>query len=123
MIRRPPTPTRTDTLLPYTTLFRSRDRPVPRQRQRPAAGPAARAVGAGRAALSRAASFAAGRTLSLARRGAPPPEGRAAGGLAISWCELRQPAEAGNEPGRGFGAGPRGLIRNGFRSEEHTSAL
>src|SRR3546814_9466465 len=97
MIRRPPTPTRTDTLLPYTTLFRSRDRPVPRQRQRPAAGPAARAVGAGRAALSRAASFAAGRTLSLARRGAPPPEGRAAGGLAISWCELRRSEEHTSE--------------------------
>src|SRR3546814_9689326 len=31
MIRRPPRSTRTDTLLPYTTLFRSRERPKLRQ--------------------------------------------------------------------------------------------
>src|SRR3546814_3104869 len=30
MIRRPPRSTRTDTLFPYTTLFRSRDIPAPR---------------------------------------------------------------------------------------------
>src|SRR3546814_9882720 len=30
MIRRPPRPTRTDTLFPYTTLFRSRRRQQPR---------------------------------------------------------------------------------------------
>src|SRR3546814_16920656 len=30
MIRRPPRSTRTDTLFPYTTLFRSADRPDPR---------------------------------------------------------------------------------------------
>src|SRR3546814_3747067 len=29
MIRRPPVSTRTDTLFPYTTLFRSRRRPIP----------------------------------------------------------------------------------------------
>src|SRR3546814_7350605 len=29
MIRRPPRSTRTDTLFPYTTLFRSRTRPLP----------------------------------------------------------------------------------------------
>src|SRR3546814_10476189 len=29
MIRRPPRSTRTDTLFPYTTLFRSRSRPMP----------------------------------------------------------------------------------------------
>src|SRR3546814_14923663 len=38
MIRRPPISTRTDTLFPYTTLFRSRDRAAavagPRRRQR-----------------------------------------------------------------------------------------
>src|SRR3546814_4425728 len=32
MIRRPPRSTRTDTLCPYTTLFRSRPRSRPRQR-------------------------------------------------------------------------------------------
>src|SRR3546814_5245243 len=31
MIRRPPRSTRTDTLFPYTTLFRSREIPRPRQ--------------------------------------------------------------------------------------------
>src|SRR3546814_1497173 len=31
MIRRPPRSTRTDTLFPYTTLFRSHDRPAARQ--------------------------------------------------------------------------------------------
>src|SRR3546814_2336285 len=38
MIRRPPRSTRTDTLFPYTTLFRSRLRAA----RRPAAGPARR---------------------------------------------------------------------------------
>src|SRR3546814_19543634 len=34
MIRRPPRSTRTDTLFPYTTLFRSRDRAAPRLAER-----------------------------------------------------------------------------------------
>ena len=46
----------------------------PRSGQRPAAGAAARAVGAGRPALSCAAPPAAGPALSLAGRGASPPE-------------------------------------------------
>src|SRR3546814_12537386 len=33
MIRRPPRSTRTDTLFPYTTLFRSNETPVRRQRR------------------------------------------------------------------------------------------
>src|SRR3546814_20119995 len=37
MIRRPPTATRTDTLFPYTTLFRSSASPDRRPRRRPAA--------------------------------------------------------------------------------------
>src|SRR3546814_18226781 len=37
MIRRPPRSTRTDTLVPYTTLFRSQDlHPAPARRHRPA---------------------------------------------------------------------------------------
>src|SRR3546814_10295812 len=52
MIRRPPRSTRTDTLLPYTTLFRSGDagaaRPVPDSRRRGGgAGRRAGACGAG----------------------------------------------------------------------------
>src|SRR3546814_2191575 len=43
MIRRPPRSTRTDTLFPYTTLFRSEGRAsVARRRFRPARGPARR---------------------------------------------------------------------------------
>src|SRR3546814_7179763 len=38
MIRRPPRSTRTDTLLPYTTLFRSAEAGRQRQRHRPGAG-------------------------------------------------------------------------------------
>src|SRR3546814_3994203 len=34
MIRRPPRSTRTDTLFPYTTLFRSRSRPMPSHSRR-----------------------------------------------------------------------------------------
>src|SRR3546814_5026677 len=37
MIRRPPRSTRTDTLFPYTTLFRSRHRPDPARQRRPVA--------------------------------------------------------------------------------------
>src|SRR3546814_4008450 len=85
-----------------------RERAVSRERQRPASWPAARIVGAGGSALSRAPSSAAGRSLSRAARGAPPPEGRAAGRFAISQGELPQPAETSREP---------------CRSEEHTSEL
>src|SRR3546814_7111847 len=45
MIRRPPRSTRTVTLFPYTTLFRSRkDRQTHRQRQRPRAEEASRGI-------------------------------------------------------------------------------
>src|SRR3546814_3086421 len=45
MIRRPPRSTRTDTLFPYTTLFRSRRRPDGDGRpRRPAAPPPARGL-------------------------------------------------------------------------------
>src|SRR3546814_9467093 len=117
MIRRPPRSTRTDTLFPYTTLFRS-------------------------PALSRAASSAARRPLSFAARGAPPPEGRAAGRFAISQGELSRTAGAGRAAGRGVGARRGGLraaisqpvsfprkrepslgSADARRSEEHTSEL
>src|SRR3546814_4689554 len=44
MIRRPPRSTRTDTLFPYTTLFRSGCRRRGDRRQRPAAGEAAMSI-------------------------------------------------------------------------------
>src|SRR3546814_4057352 len=39
MIRRPPRSTRTDTLFPYTTLFRSASDPLPLAHQAPLAAP------------------------------------------------------------------------------------
>src|SRR3546814_20546167 len=66
MIRRPPRSTRTDTLFPYTTLFRSAERDHRRDRPRPAD----RLEGA----LDRAAQAArpiAGRCRSSPRRAAP----------------------------------------------------
>src|SRR3546814_10811559 len=42
MIRRPPRSTRTDTLFPYSTLFRSPDGTGPRTRTRPRPGGASR---------------------------------------------------------------------------------
>src|SRR3546814_7302153 len=62
MIRRPPRPTRTDTLVPYTTLFRSGR--VERAPDRPADGAPAARPGAGRIARGAAHGIArnAGRT-------------------------------------------------------------
>src|SRR3546814_8555780 len=47
MIRRPPRSTRTDTLFPYTTLFRSRDADHSRRRHRARSGAARRCDHAG----------------------------------------------------------------------------
>src|SRR3546814_2015846 len=58
MIRRPPRSTRTDTLFPYTTLFRSRRRGAPARTGQ--AGPAAQRGGGSRRAqpsLGRARAF------------------------------------------------------------------
>src|SRR3546814_1235933 len=107
MIRRPPRSTRTDTLFPYTPLFRSRG--VAR-RPRPAA-PAERAGdgGSGRR-VARAWSQSWRKQAWRADFAAGPAHQRL----------LRQPAghgdgvEAGGRPGR------RGFRR---RSEEHTSEL
>src|SRR3546814_1682065 len=93
MIRRPPRSTRTDTLFPYTTLFRSvphrpvaDDRPAQPQRRRPRAVPAE----AGR------------RRPERTRRRLHPRHPRAAGG------DCR---------------GLEGRALTGRRSEEHTSEL
>src|SRR3546814_1087718 len=54
MIRRPPRSTRTDTLFPYTTLFRSSGRLATARRRRPRRRAGARAVGcAGRGRRAR----------------------------------------------------------------------
>src|SRR3546814_18341148 len=78
MIRRPPRSTRTDTLFPYTTLFRSRTRAErPRQggNDGGCAGAAGRAEAAGRAGrASRGAGGAEASRAVLSDR-APQPQG------------------------------------------------
>src|SRR3546814_19510157 len=68
MVRRPPRSTRTDTLLPYTTLFRSADRAArPAPARRPGAG---RAQAGERLVLRAAHQFGrrAGRQLCVSQR-------------------------------------------------------
>src|SRR3546814_3828769 len=103
MVRRPPRSTRTDTLLPYTTLFRSADRAArPAPARRPGAG---RAQAGERLVLRAAHQFGrrAGRQLCVSQRhrtgGPARAELRARYGLAQS-----QPRPAS-------------------RSDEHTSEL
>src|SRR3546814_4513368 len=96
MIRRPPRSTRTDTLLPYTTLFRSRSSTCP---PKPPGGASER---------SAAARPGGGRR----RRGFPDPA-RPAGGL----CPGAFRSRLGGDPGRGHRRAAR------ERSEEHTSEL
>src|SRR3546814_5003394 len=94
MIRRPPRSTRTDTLFPYTTLFRSPARPEPPARRRRPRQPAAAApVG------------------KHHRRGEAAGAGRAA-------ADRRTAQRAGRAAGQGTGPRPRH-----HRSEEHTSEL
>src|SRR3546814_4948547 len=96
MIRRPPSSTRTDTLLPYTTLFRSRRH----RRAGPQVSMARAPAGAGGASGGRRLFRAAGRR---SRGGARYPP---AGGGA--WLEDRAAS---------------GRSAASQRSEEHTSGL
>src|SRR3546814_5774587 len=116
MIRRPPRSTRTDTLFPYTTLFRS----------------AARAAAAGDVVGDRRAQAAAGR-----RPGgqALPAAGRRLRRelQRLQFGRHLQPAQgaAADEPGAGARHAPAGgaggplrrPVRQAARSEEHTSEL
>src|SRR3546814_3321493 len=77
MIRRPPRSTRTDTLFPYTTLFRSRQLALPGAARagalRPSAGPPARRAALGGLSFPAAAgdaAVAAGAAVHCAQRGA-----------------------------------------------------
>src|SRR3546814_3150574 len=96
MIRRPPRYTRTDTLFPYTTLFRSAEEPARRAAEDAAAEQAA-ALGAG----AQQALLEGDALVFL-------PLGVGAGG------EVERSAEPSEEPTRAHEAG---------RSEEHTSEL
>src|SRR3546814_4508085 len=97
MRRLPPRSTLTDTLLPYTTLFRSLHRPGQRD------------PGDGR------------RTRAAAERPAAPVPDRRLARLSVDDPQA-QPVR-----GREVGAGQRGITRprgpSGLRSEEHTSEL
>src|SRR3546814_1660330 len=102
MIRRPPRSTRTDTLFPYTTLFRSDDAGAaclgPRRILR------LRGAGAGLPAMEcHRHALDAGRT------------GRVPGPLSP------RAGTDGGAPGPGAAAAPAGMARP--RSEEHTSEL
>src|SRR3546814_8366255 len=102
MIRRPPRSTRTDTLFPYTTLFRSREAKQPDEHEGGAGDEGEDAgIGAGDhqhiadvAAMAQQAAVVADQMAEARRIAAFPPVG------------LRQDEGAGNE-----------------RSEEHTSEL
>src|SRR3546814_4727147 len=132
MIRRPPRSTRTDTLFPYTTLFRSLDgRPLRRRHSlqgwRTALGqpllgrhharlPVAPArSGPGRRALARhLARTARGRALHAGKLARSP----AARCLLAARLDLRE-LRRGRRPGAGVGRLGGWLPR----SEEHTSEL
>src|SRR3546814_10751465 len=99
MIRRPPRSTRTDTLFPYTTLFRSL------LRLRPGEGRPSEGGGGGQRPV---------RHDQRQRR--------------RQRCEQRRPDHPAHEADRVFGAlrgcgGSRGLVVRSVRSEEHTSEL
>src|SRR3546814_7678048 len=132
MIRRPPISTRTDTLFPYTTLFRSHGRirvaaPRAGDRSLPAGGagdrPRRRAAGGGGNARRRlrlhreALRHRAPRERRRPRAGEAPPG--AGGAQAAPGAGDRQRPRS--PPGRPL-AGDRAAARPG-RSEEHTSEL
>src|SRR3546814_17725722 len=83
MIRRPPRSTRTDTLFPYTTLFRSSAPGFERERR---SRPAVRATGAGRRTTPPARASG-----SRDRQRRPPrPRPDAAGGRAPNTATIRR---------------------------------
>src|SRR3546814_16227966 len=90
MIRRPPRSTRTDTLFPYTTLFRSPFRPDPRLGKPPEAG----VDPIGRPPLGDDAGDGPGARIDSlpARRGEPDGPGSAGNG-----AKLRQGHPAGRD--------------------------
>src|SRR3546814_1799260 len=104
MIRRPPRSTRTDTLFPYTTLFRSGEQ-VPRHRrtQEPA-GRDLRQVGGGHSVGAEGPGVPGM---------VPRPEPGAGVHAARGVCEVH----------RGVRGRAAGLLQAVRRSEEHTSEL
>src|SRR3546814_13901750 len=95
MIRRPPRSTRTDTLFPYTTLFRSQ-RPVGMQRQ------------------------AIGQKMRLARAGLDGNGARCP--VQVLDADARR-RPVGNRNRRAVAGAQLGFLTGSGRSEEHTSEL
>src|SRR3546814_4479146 len=135
MIRRPPRPTRTDTLFPYTTLFRSA---APRRHQHAVAG--AGSARGGRALVARVPRPAPGRGLERAdlaayRHGCRAPDGatprrpaaHAAAGRAVrDRAPAPDRARAGHRLARGAQLSrlhPLARPDRPARREEHTSEL
>src|SRR3546814_8345300 len=118
MIRRPPRSTRTDTLFPYTTLFRSPSDRLARDPHRPVGRANHIAwdphddAGDCRHRLSRPAGGAGSRAAADDSRAAPYPGGPGAADRPASATALPL------EPGRR----PQAQVRR-TRSEEHTSEL
>src|SRR3546814_6181478 len=125
MIRRPPRSTRTETLFPYTTLFRSR-----------AAGNGEDPVGDGRRHGHRADHRADTRRTDLPfvrvagdflrprriRRSLPADSGACAAGNLDAACQRRR-TQCGPVLSRIVAAAPLHGVRYGWRSEEHTSEI
>src|SRR3546814_1070908 len=111
MIRRPPGSTRTDTLLPYTTLFRS---------------PPDQAKGRCVAALQRTGPgkdriIAEGDAPPLQRRAGQPDHRQRAERQQDSRADIDRERAAAARQGRKQGEGRDDRVQ--FRSEEHTSEL
>src|SRR3546814_12249585 len=91
MIRRPPRSTRTDTLFPYTTLFRSLRQDLQGHRLAGAGGAGDEAVAIGELQRQRLGGFAAAekdRRLAFRAHGASPCSGAATGSTrARAWTD------------------------------------
>src|SRR3546814_10331536 len=109
MIRRPPRSTRTDTLFPYTTLFRSCDDPAPRARL-------AALIGYAQDRLARHGAIASGSQILPLILGDDATTMRVAGALQANGLDVR-----GIRPPTVPAGTAR--LRISIRSEEHTSEL
>src|SRR3546814_4487211 len=116
MIRRPPRSTRTDTLVPYTTLFRS-----PRQRNPCLSAPDLHAVR--QFSLGGSDHRLRHPVRSIARQHLSAPHqhhAEAAHGRASAVMRIRSGKSGSRSTERGVSASPFHISR---RSEEHTSEL
>src|SRR3546814_10562663 len=120
MIRRPPRSTRTDTLFPYATLFRSNARSGAAHRRAVRGGGESQPRGGVRGALGGLPCRRHRAGAALALRGSR----RAGQGLLRHAAGRRHGRAAAPDEGGGAGRRPRRAgWATGGRSEEHTSEL